>query len=591
LESRQAPDQQDIRAYLGVLNRRKWTIGLVSVVVIALALGYSFAKTSVYTASAQVLIPAQSATSALAPAVDQQAPAAANLERSLSDAQQFADGNQTQAAAEAILHQKTAISVGASSTADVLTFTAKNTSPAEAAATANAYANGFITANRSNQVEQYASQVTALQKSIAKLQATANSEPAGSQQQVTAQSSISTLTQSLQSLQAASELVAESGPTIVDVATAPGSPSSPKTARNGVLALVVGILLGIALAFLRDHLDDKIKSKSDVEENSGDRPVVGAVPLVESWRKRVGPHVALMEDTNSPVSEAYRTLRTSIQFLGIDEQQRVIGITSSIPDEGKSTATANLAVSFARAGQRVVVASFDFRRPRLHQFFGLDNHVGATSVLLGESTLRDALRTIPGEANLQVLPSGPVPPNPAEILSLDRVRKLINVLAANADVILLDCPPVLPVTDSLLISRLCDTMLVIAVAETTKKSDLRRTYEMLSQVKAPVRGTIVNRIPQNHIDSDYGYGYGYGYGYASETEADPSSNGETASSTKSNGDRGTPSARRLLVDRLSTAQATGHGNPSELQETDTLDDFSFLNTNGKSVKEPDTAHP
>ena len=274
----------------------------------------------------------------------------------------------------------------------------------------------------------------------------------------------------------------------------------------------MGVILGVGLAFLRDRLDDKVKSLSDVEESSGGLPILGTIPMVESWRKGSAPHVAFREDAESVVSEAYRTLRTSIQFLGIDTTQRVIGITSSTPDEGKSTAAANLAVSFARAGQRVVVVSCDFRRPRLHLFFNLDNEVGATSVLLGQATISDALRTVSVEPNLRLLASGPLPPNPAEILSLDRVRQLIDVLTTNADVVLLDCPPVLPVTDTLLISRLCDSLLVITVAAGTKKGDLRRTYELLAQVQAPVRGTVVNQIPKRGAYADlYGYGYGYGH--------------------------------------------------------------------------------
>ena len=520
MELREATGQVDVRTYLRVLRRRKVTIGLVTLVIVGLALAYSLIKTPIYTATAQVLVPEQSAAAALQPTAGQQDPAASTAQRTLTDAQQFAKGGQTKAAATAILHRRPLVSVSASTTADVLSFTASSTNKLEVSTTVNSYAQAYINANRANEVSQYAGQVEALQASIAKLQRTASSQPAGSEQRAAAASSITSLTQALQQLQATSELVAQTGPSIIDAATPPTSPSSPKPLRNGVLALIAGLILGVGLAFVRDRLDDKVKSLTDVEESSGGLPIVGMIPMVDSWKQAPLPHVAFWEAADSSASEAYRTLRTSIQFLGIEQNQQVIGITSATPDEGKSTAAANLAVSFARAGQRVVVVSCDLRRPRLHLFFGLDNHTGATSVLLGQSTLAEALCHVPSEPNLRVLTSGPVPPNPAEILSLDRVRQLIDVLTAHADVVLLDCPPVLPVTDSLLISRLCDSMLVIAVAAVTKKGDLRRTYELLSQVQAPVRGTILNRVPQRDIYAA-GYGYGYGYGYKT-TDGTPS---------------------------------------------------------------------
>jgi capsular exopolysaccharide synthesis family protein len=506
--------EDSLHGYLRVLNRRKVTIVLVTLLMLGAAVAYVQVRTPVYSASAQVLVPEQSAAAPLQLQTAQQEPSALNVERILSDAQQFAEGNQTATAARAILHRTAHVSISASNTDDVLSFSASSTVPAEAAAIANAFARAYIAANLHNEVTQYTAQVSALRASIANLQVTAASLPTASQQRAAALGSITTLTQSLQDLQATIELSAESGPSVINAAALPSVPSSPKKVRDAALGLIIGLLLAVGLALLKDRFDDKVASMSDVEEISGGLPVVGTIPLVNSWRKGTATHIALREDPESTVSEAYRTLRTSIQFLGLDDAQRVIGITSSTPDEGKTTAAANLAVSFARAGSRVVVVSFDFRRPRLHLFFGHDNKIGATSVLLGHASLADALHEVPGEPDLRVLTSGPVPPNPAEILSLDRVRQLVDVLAHNADVVLLDCPPVLPVTDTLLISRLCDTMLVVTVAAAAKRSDLRRTYELLSQVQAPLRGTIVNRVPhRGAYASGYGYGYGYGYRY------------------------------------------------------------------------------
>jgi capsular exopolysaccharide synthesis family protein len=534
LEPQETGGEQDLRSYLRVLRRRKFTVVFITVVVVGLALAYSLVKTPIYTASTQVLVPEQSAAAALQPTGSQQAPAAASVQRELTDAQQFAKGDQTKAAAFALLHYHAPVSVSTAISDDVLTFTATNPSKTAAAIAANTYAQAYISANRANEVSQYTGQVLALQTSIAKLQVVAARLPAGSEQRRAATSSISSLTESLQQLQATSQLAAQTGPSIINAAVPPTSPTSPKPVRTGLLALFVGLILGLGLAFLRDRLDDKVKSPADVEANSRGLPIVGTIPLVDSWKKKLAPHIAFHENADSDVSEAYRTLRTAIQFLGIDEAQRVIGVTSSTPEEGKSTAAANLAVSFARAGQRVIVVSFDFRRPRLHLFFGLENLVGATSVLLGTATLDQALQDVAQEPNLRVLSSGPVPPNPAEILSLDKVRQLVGVLAGEVDILLVDCPPVLPVTDTLLISRLCDSMLVVAVAAGTRKGDLRRTNDLLSQVQAPVRGTILNRVPHRGAYAS-GYGYGYGYGYGSRESPKDSGQARAGSKSSPNG--------------------------------------------------------
>lgn len=567
MEPLEGSPQQDLRAYLRVLNRRKLTISTVTVLIVGLALAYSLVKTPIYTADTMVLVPEQSAGSALQPAANQQLPATASLQRTLSDAQQFALGDQTKAAAQAILHSKAKVVVVASTTTDVLTFTYASASKTIAATTANGYATAFIRANRTNQIAQYTSQVKAIQASIATLQHGVAGLAAGSQQASAAQASITSLTEDLQQLQATSQLVAATSPTIINAAVPPKFPSSPNLTRDTAFALIVGLLLGVGLGFIRERLDDKVSSISDVEGSSGGHPVVGSIPDVNSWRRGSGTHVALLEDTDSAVSEAYRTLRTAVQFLGIDDPQRVIGITSSTPDEGKSTTTANLAVSFARAGQQVIAMSCDFRRPRLHLFFGLDNQTGATSVLLGQTTLQDAIRDVDDEPNLRVLPSGPVPPNPAEILSLDRVRQLINLLGDNADVLLIDCPPVLPVTDTLLISRLCDTMLVMAVANNTKREDLLRCHELLSQVKAPVRGTIVNRVPIRGPRS-LGYGYGYGDGYRHTADNNPASHDADPGSSRNGDPSAEPASgretQRDLVRRLSLAdRVAGRVSPKE----------------------------
>lgn len=496
----------DLRTYLRILNRRKIVIAATVLVLVALAAAYTVVKKPSYTASAQVLMPQQSPTSALNPQTDQQA-STLNLQRNLTDDQQLAEGAAVAQRVRHILGYKASATVTASSTADVLSFSAVNGSPRVAAQIANAYANAYISEQRATTAAEYAGQVTALQGSIARLRARIGTETGTPK--VADQQSVSTLTQTLQDLQAAGNLAATTSGTVIKAATPPTSPSSPKKVRDGLLALLVGLVLGVGLAFVVDRLDDTVKSFDDIEEFSGGLPVLATIPRVTGWGRNDQAHLAMKEDATSAASEAYRTLRTAVQFLSLDEPKHVIGVTSAVPDEGKTTTVANLALSFARAGQRVIVVSFDFRKPRLHTYFQVENSAGVTSVLLGQHALKEAVQVVDGEPRLRVLSSGPVPPNPAEILALNHVVELVDALSRAAEVVLIDCPPVLPVTDTLLISRLVDGLLVLTKAGSTKKSDLRRTVEMLSQVRAPILGMIVNSVPRR---GGYAYEYGYGYG-------------------------------------------------------------------------------
>lgn len=502
----EADSQTDLRGYLLVLRRRKLIIAVTLVVVLGLALAYSFVKTPVYTATATVLVPEQQPTSALNVQNNQlQDPAA--LQRLLADAQQFAQGDAVKAAAAKAIGFTANVSIGVSTTADVLTFKASSTSPAEAAKIANDYAAAYISANRTNQVSQYTQQVTALESSIAALQAKQASIPPGSAQYTALQNSITALNQSVEQTQAAAQVVNQVGPSVVNAANVPTSPSSPNKTRNGILGVLVGGILGVGLAFLWERLDDGLTSREVVEQVTGGLPVVGLIPMVDAWKAKGSHHIALEEDPGSNIAEAYRTLRTALQFMSIDRPKRVIAVTSSVPGEGKSTLAANLAVSFIRTGQRVVLVSCDLRRPRIHDFFGLSNDVGLTSVLLGRVALSDAMLEVSAEPRLRVIPSGPIPPNPAEILSLDRIVQVIDSLADYADVVILDCPPVLPVSDTLLISRMADGVLVVASVQQTTTKQLHRTVELLEQVDAPMMGVALNRVPTEN--SSYGYEYGY----------------------------------------------------------------------------------
>jgi non-specific protein-tyrosine kinase len=240
---------------------------------------------------------------------------------------------------------------------------------------------------------------------------------------------------------------------------------------------------------------------------------MGLIPLVHSWRDHRQPVVVSVTDPTSPAAESYRTLRTNIQFAGLDRSMRAIQVTSPSASEGKTTTLANLAVALAGAGLRVTLVCCDLRRPRLHQFFGLNNTVGFTSVLLGEKSISQALQPTAHEG-LTLLASGPPPPNPAELLSSNRTSEVLTALKLQSDMLLLDSPPVLPVTDAAVLSPNVDATLLVATAGKTSRKKFGRAVELLNQVGAPIIGVVLNGV-----SGEGGYGYEYATSYAYSTAA------------------------------------------------------------------------
>ncbi len=297
---------------------------------------------------------------------------------------------------------------------------------------------------------------------------------------------------------------------IAEPATAPVLPIRPRTRTNVLLAAVVGALLALGVAFLVEYLDDTIKTPDDISRVSGLSTLGAIARLKEAGGTR---QLIAWLRTKAPESEAYRTLRTNIQFSSVDNPVRSLLITSSGPGEGKSTTTANLAVVLAQTSQRVIVVDTDLRRPVLHKVFGVPNNTGLTTALLaGDSTsVEDYLQPTEIE-NLSVLTSGPVPPNPSELLGSHRMGHLIEALSNAADIVLFDSPPVLAVTDAVVLARQVDGILLVADAGHTREHALVGAVAELQKTGANVLGVALNRL-----DARRG-GYYYYYYYYSEEE-------------------------------------------------------------------------
>ncbi|QGG40017.1 polysaccharide biosynthesis tyrosine autokinase [Aeromicrobium yanjiei] len=297
--------------------------------------------------------------------------------------------------------------------------------------------------------------------------------------------------------------------TIVDPASVPGSPISPQPMRNISLGLLIGLLLGAGVALLRETLDTTIKSTRQLE-SLVDAPIVGTISFASD---AVDTPLITGLDTYAPRAEAFRVLRTNLQFIDPDIERKVFVVTSSLPGEGKTTTAINLALALAEGGERVALVEADLRRPKIAEYLRVESNVGLTTVLIGRLALDDALQPS-ARAGLTVLTSGSTPPNPAELLKSTSMTNVIASLREQFDIVLIDAPPLLPVTDGALLAAEADGALLVVRHGKTTSDQVTVAVERLEAVGARPVGVIFNMLPPRGGD-----GYGYGYGYAPEAGA------------------------------------------------------------------------
>lgn len=296
---------------------------------------------------------------------------------------------------------------------------------------------------------------------------------------------------------------------IVEEATLPEKPIRPKKLQNMLVAIVVGLMAGVGAAMFLEYLDDSIQTVEDAEE-AVQLTTLGIIPWL---RAKDAAQLITLHDPRSPASESYRTLRTNIKFLSADATLRTLTVTSAGPEEGKSTTIANLGVSFAQAGKKVLIVDTDMRKPTIHTIFGLGTNVGLSSILAGDHTLEQALNRTEQEG-LMVLTCGPIPPNPAELLESQRMTNLIEEMKEHFDLILFDAPPIIAVTDaSILASRLDGLILLLGVNKVTRKA-ARHALQLLARAKVKVWGMVVRGV---RPDND-GYYYSYYHRYYGNME-------------------------------------------------------------------------
>lgn len=297
-----------------------------------------------------------------------------------------------------------------------------------------------------------------------------------------------------------------------EAADLPSQPTSPRTQLIVLIGLAVGTMLGIAYAVTRSVFDQRIRSAVALSERFG-IPVVGQLPLVKAFtdesRLLSTPADGHATIDQTVISEALRELRTNLQFMNIDNPPRVIVVSSPLPGDGKSTVAANLAVVVAASGRKVVLVDGDLRRPQVAETFGLVGGVGLTDVLVGRAELADVLQ--PWAENLHVLGSGPIPPNPSELLGSEKMKAMLNELSEDA-LVLVDATPLIPVTDAAVLATRADGVLIVAGAGQTTWDAMSKAVENVTLTQSTVLGAILNRVPLRGPDSPtYGYGYNYDY--------------------------------------------------------------------------------
>ncbi len=302
---------------------------------------------------------------------------------------------------------------------------------------------------------------------------------------------------------------------VVEEAQEPTEPVSPVIPKNAALGLFGGALLGFAVALARKVLDTRLRARADIAEVT-DASVLGAVALEPDLDKRP---LAILTDPYGVRAETFRQLRTHLQFTNLDNTTQVLVVTSSIPGEGKSSTSINLALIMAESGQRVLLVDADLRRPRVAEYLSLEGSVGLSTVLAGQIDFDDAVQRLGGHDALHVLTSGTVPPNPSELLGSTAMRRLLAVWQQQYDVVVIDAPPTAPVTDPAVLGALASgVLMVVSVDGRVHQEHLQAALETLEQVEARVLGLVLNRVPVKKRGYAYG-GYGSTYGYAQHESA------------------------------------------------------------------------
>jgi len=515
----------ELRDYLRVFRRQLALIVAITLLGAAAAAAYTFRRTPVYESSASVLVRAIT-TNAFDPGsrVDQQL----NMfnQRQLAQSEPVAalaakTIKTTATPAQLLEH----VNVDVPANSQILRVRYQDTVPLTAQRGADAFAKAYLVSREADARAQATTSQKSLQKDIARFQKQASeaekqiADPdADSATRQAAQAKLAAannrLDQLLSQLSGFQSLDFTPG-TVIAAAGLPATPASPNNRLDIGIGLLVGLFLGVVLAFVRDRTDDRLRGREDLAERL-DRPVLATIPPLSKrvrqegklrWKRRSRNSLVTLEQPNSPAAEAYRTLRTRMARLASQLDINSVMVVSAGVGEGKSTTAANLAVVLAETGKDVLLVSADLRRPRVHQFFSLQNKSGLSNLLTdgtppdkrkgpvadGKQMASELWSVAP---NLWVVLSGPLPPHPSALMDSDSMRQFLKEQRDLFDFIVLDCPPALVVADSMALAPLADAVLVVADAKESDRDMVSRLKEELEQVGGKIVGAVLNRSKQ-----------------------------------------------------------------------------------------------
>lgn len=324
---------------------------------------------------------------------------------------------------------------------------------------------------------------------------------------------------------------------VITPAATPTAPAAPNTKLNLALGVLIGLAVGIGGAFLRASLDSRVRGETDVRRITN-ASILGGIAFDPEAPKR--PLVTQMA-TQSPRAESFRQIRTNLQFAHVSHERKTVLVTSSVPGEGKSTMATNLAISLAQSGQSVALIDADLRRPMVGEYLGLERNAGLTTALVGHADLDDLLQ-LWGDDGLYVLTSGQIPPNPSELLGSEAMKILISRLEQTFDAVVIDAPPLLPVTDAAVLAQHVGGVVLVVGSQKLRHKDLEQSLAALAMVEADILGIVINRVPTKGPDA-------YSYSYYSYTQEEP----------KGSAGRGRRGSRKSSPRAVSTSRGSSSG--------------------------------
>lgn len=511
----------ELQDYLKILRRRRWVVVRTAVVVVVVAIAASAIETPTYQATAILLVKERGLASTLfgqiMPELSVQPERGLRTQADLVKLRPVATRAlrrvKIELAADELVSK---MSVVVNPQSNLMTIGVNDRDPRTAQRLVNAMAEEYVAWNRAlngREIARARDEVRAKLESTEENMLAIARRMSGQDRQVRegirtqwslATALYSMLAEKYEQLRIIS--ASSSGDSVVVApSVVPASPVSPRPVRNVFVGLILGLLLGGGLAFLYEYLDNTLKSRQDIEEYVK-LPVLGEIPLVTSSLdgKR---QIVSVTHPRSVQAEAFRMLRSNLHYLNVDRSLRCFIVTSPSPGEGKSTVAANLAVAFARAGQRVRILCCDLRRPIIHGMFGVDNKVGLTNVLCDRRPVFEAVRIGQG-TGVEVLTSGPIPPDPSELLGSRRMAEVIEEAKAEVDVVIIDAPPIVAMSDVLQISPQADGVIMVARAGDTTRDMVKIAKGILDGVQANVLGVVLNAVTPSETYGYYGY-YGY----------------------------------------------------------------------------------